>query len=200
MFAPMKRFSFLLVALTLFTAPALRAQPAATEERLNKLNGRIDDLSDRLEALRADLQKLSRAMDDLRAEASKPKGDYASQEDLKRVAEAVKEVDRKRLDDAETIRKELRDLAKGLKAAPVSGGKRSNPAVAATDPSEPLKSGGSDKGFEYVIKSGDTLSVIVAAYREKNIKVSTEQILKANPNLVPEKMRPGQKIFIPAPQ
>ena len=52
----------------------------------------------------------------------------------------------------------------------------------------------------YVVQSGDTLSVIVQAYNEKGIKVTTKQILKANPGLVPEKMKVGQKIFIPAPK
>ncbi len=58
----------------------------------------------------------------------------------------------------------------------------------------------SDKGFEYVIKSGDTLEAIVQAYREKNIKVTVSQIVNANPGLKPERLRVGQKIFIPAPQ
>jgi len=39
----------------------------------------------------------------------------------------------------------------------------------------------------------------VKAYAEKNIKVTTEQILKANPGLDPNRLRVGKKIFIPAP-
>lgn len=50
------------------------------------------------------------------------------------------------------------------------------------------------------MKKGDTLSTIVQAYRDNNIKVTMDQILKANPGLKPERMRVGQKIFIPAPQ
>jgi beta-lactamase regulating signal transducer with metallopeptidase domain/LysM repeat protein len=57
----------------------------------------------------------------------------------------------------------------------------------------------SDKGFEYVIQKGDTLSIIAQAYKEKNIKVSNDDILKANPGLKAEKLKVGQKIFIPAP-
>jgi LysM repeat protein len=195
----MKRISFLLVILAFSIAPRLRGQGAATEERLNKLSGRVDDLSDRLDALRADLQRISKALDEVRAEANKPKGDYASQEDLKRVADAVKEVDRKRIEDAETIRKELRELGKSLRTTPTSGTKKppANSGSDTTDSTPPVKP---DKGFEYVVKQGDTLSVIVAAYHEKNIKVSMDQILKANPGLKPEQMRIGQKIFIPAPK
>jgi LysM repeat protein len=57
-----------------------------------------------------------------------------------------------------------------------------------------------DKGFEYEVKKDDTLSLIVKAYRDNNIKITMDQVLKANPGLKPEKMRVGQKIFIPAPQ
>ena len=51
-----------------------------------------------------------------------------------------------------------------------------------------------------MIKPGDTLDAIVQAYKEKNIKVTVAQILKANPGLKPERLLIGQKIYIPAPQ
>jgi LysM repeat protein len=56
-----------------------------------------------------------------------------------------------------------------------------------------------DKGFEYEVKSGDTLSAIIAAYREQNIKITLKQVLNANPGLDEKKLKVGQKIFIPAP-
>src|SRR5437867_2592323 len=57
-----------------------------------------------------------------------------------------------------------------------------------------------EKGFEYVVQSGDTLLAIVKAYREKNVKVTQDEILKANPGLVATRLKVGQKIWIPAPQ
>ena len=51
-----------------------------------------------------------------------------------------------------------------------------------------------------LVEGRDTLSTIAQAYKEKGIKVTVDQILKANPGLVPERMRTGQKIWIPAPQ
>jgi LysM repeat protein len=50
-----------------------------------------------------------------------------------------------------------------------------------------------------VIQKGDTLSIIAQAYKEKNIRASIDDILKANPALKAEKLKVGQKIFIPAP-
>jgi len=190
----MKRISLLVLALALCGAPASRAQDAATEERLNKLSGRIDDLAAGQEALRKQIDSLMRDISSLRDQASKPSAASATPEDLNRVAEAVKEVDRKRLEDYDKIRTELLTLRKVLSstAPPPS---HTRPPVATPD-DKPVVS---DKGFEYEVQKGDSLSLIVQAYREKNIKVTTDQILKANPGLKPEKLRVGQKIWIPAP-
>ena len=43
------------------------------------------------------------------------------------------------------------------------------------------------------------LSIIVKAYRDQGIKVTADQILKANPGLDPKNLIVGKKIFIPAP-
>ncbi len=194
----MKRISFLLVALALCAPPVLRAQDAATEERLNKLSGRIEDLTAGQEVLKKQLADLAKDLEALREQSAKPNTSNARQEDLNRLAEAVKEVDRKRLDDAEKTHAELLKLRQVLEA-PV---KPSQKPVRIKPPKDtPATSGAAvpDKGFEYVVKSGDTLDAIVQAYREKNIKVTVSQIVAANPGLKPERLKVGQKVFIPAP-
>lgn len=190
----MRQFFFLLAILVLLGCPGLRAQDSATEERFNKLAGQIDDLRAGQDALRHQLDAISREVDNLREQANKPQGNYANAEDLKRVADAVKEVDRKRVDDAEKIHNELLKLQKTLTLPPPPKTRPSAQSSENTIPDKPA----SDKGYEYVVKRGDTLSIIVQAYRDNNIKVTTEQILKANPGLKPEKLHVGQKIFIPA--
>jgi LysM repeat protein len=193
----MKRISLLLVTMALWAPSLMRGEDAATEERLNKLAGRIEDLLAGQDAMRKHVEALERELANLREQVGKPTGNYAAEEDLKRVAKAVEEVDRKRVEDAEKVKSELLRLQKAVTSAPAV---RSHSS--ATPPEEPARSKPEvpDKGFEYIVKKGDTLSIIVQAYREKNIKVSTDQILKANPNLKPEKMYIGQKIFIPAPK
>jgi len=49
------------------------------------------------------------------------------------------------------------------------------------------------------VKRGDTLSTIVAACRQQGIKVTMDQVRKANPNLKSGRLLPGQKVFIPDP-
>jgi len=194
----MKRISFLLVTLALCLSPALRAQDAATEERLNKLSGRIDDLAAAQESLKKQIDVLAKELDSVREQSGKPNAGYARQEDLNRLVEKVQEVDRKRLDDAEKTHTELLKL-RNLLEAPLTPKKKTSVTApkdtpVSTNPPTP------DKGFEYVIKSGDTLDAIVQAYKDQKVKVTVAEILKANPGLKAERLRVGQKIFIPAPQ
>ncbi|PYJ08497.1 MAG: hypothetical protein DME25_01380 [Verrucomicrobia bacterium] len=195
----MKRVFFLTIMLALSTGPVTRGEDAATEERLNQLSGKIEDLIAGQETLRKRIAELNREIEGLREQQSKPNGTYAGQEDLKRLAEAVKEVDRKRVDDNEKTRTELMKLGKTLAVTPPPKSKPS-----ATPPDDPAPVGGKatkpEKGFEYVVQSGDTLLAIVKAYREKNVKVTQDEILKANPGLVATRLKVGQKIWIPAPQ
>ena len=193
----MKRISLFLITVSVCASFVARAQDAATEERLNKLSGQIEDLIAVQKDWKERLVSLQKEVASLREQAAKPSGNYAAQEDLKRLSDSVKDVDRKRIDDYEKIHAELVKLSKSV-SAPLASVKK---PAASMPPDAPAadKGGTPQKGFDYTIEKNDTLSLIVQAYREKNIKVTTEQILKANPTLKPNQLRVGQKIFIPAP-
>ncbi len=199
----MKRIFFAATLLTLCGPLAGRCQDAATEERLKQLSGRIEDLIAGQEAQRKQISNLARELESLRESQSKPNNSYASQDDLKRLAKAIEEVDRKRIDDYEKIGLTLEKIKKTLET-PVKPPKTSSNQSGDRSPSD--HSSGSnkadrpEKGFEYTVQSGDTLSAIIAAYKDKGIKVTEKQIRDVNPNLVPEKMKVGQKIWIPAPE
>jgi len=193
----MKRISFLLAGVLLAAPRVVRAQDAAVEERLNKLSAQIQDLADAKEAQKKRIEELAKQVRDLQEQLGKPNASYASQEDLKQLAGKLQEVDRKRQDDNELILKKIEGLGKTLGGPPPPKKTAAASPPAAVDASAPPTDG---KGYEYIVQSGDTLMAIVQAYREKNIKVTIDQVLKANPGLKPEKMHVGQKIFIPAPQ
>ena len=163
-----------------------RAQDAALEERVNKLNGYLQDLQATAEAQRRQIEDLGRQIDSLREQINKP-GNNATTDDLRKLAEQVQEIDKKREADKELILKEIEALGK-------VAAKASKPRITDTPAGSP-----SDKGYEYTVQSGDTLIAIVNAYRDQGIKVTVDQILKANPGLKPTNMKVGQKIFIPAP-
>jgi LysM repeat protein len=178
----------------LLAAPVVvPAQDAATEERLNSLSAQIDVLKEAKELQNKRIEALEKQVNDLQSQLGKvPSGNFASQEDLSKVADAVKEVDKKRQADSENVTDRLEKLRKDL----VGGGRRT-----AVTPTEPPKATVDVNAphMEYQVQSGDSLSAIAKAYRDKGVKVTVPQILAANPGLKPETMKAGQKIIIPAP-
>ena len=194
----MKRISFFLAVGLLAWPEIVCSQDAATEERLNKLSAQVQDVVEMQSAQSKRIEALSKELLNMQQEQSgKPVANYASQDDLKELAAKLKEVDRKRQEDNEHILEVLKKLGKNI-------GGSVKPTVAlpppkAADAGGATASATPDKGFEYEIKSGDTLDAIRAAYREQNIKITVKQILNANPGLDEKKLKVGQKIFIPAP-
>jgi LysM repeat protein len=198
----MKRFFFVPIIFVLVCTSGLRGQDAATEERLNKLNGHIEDLLAAQATLQKRISVLAKEIDSVREQSSKPSTEnYASHEDVKRLAEKLQEVDRKREADKELILKEIERLGKMPAIAATPKKAKDSAPVPATPKGDSRAPATPDKGFDYVIQSGDTLSVIAQdVSRQKGIKVTPEQIVKANPGLEERKLRVGQKIFIPMPQ
>lgn len=55
------------------------------------------------------------------------------------------------------------------------------------------------KGYMYVVKAHETLSLIVEAYRDQGVKVTVAEVRKANGLGSSSKLKVGQKLFIPKP-
>jgi LysM repeat protein len=189
----MKKFSLWLFILV-FTASLARAQDDATQQQIDKLSGQIQDLLDAQAAQGKRIDVLEKEISDLSDKSSQP-GVAASPDDLKKLAEQVQEIDKKRQDDNERILKELERLDKSMGVSPSSH--KTEPSVSTTSANAPAS--GPQKGYEYPIASGDTISAIAKAYRAKGIKVTSDQILAANPGLNPNSLVVGKKIFIPDP-
>jgi LysM repeat protein len=190
----MKKISLWFLLLT-FAAGVARAQDTGTQQQLDQIRGQIQDLVD-AQALQAKrLVVLEKEINDLRDKS--PGGSGANQEDLQKLADQVQEIDKKRQEDRTLILKEIEKLGK-ISSGP--GSSRKPPVVSTTTTESPGPTGtGPQKGYEYTIQRGDTLLAITKAYREQGIKVTTDQILKANPGLDDKKLIVGKKIFIPAP-
>ncbi len=195
----MKRISILLAGLTLSAVLSARAQDAATEERLNQLNGKLENIIEAQRAQQKQIEALAKEIETVREQAGRPTGNYATQEELRRALKAIEEVDRKRMEDTEKTAAALSKLGQRLTAAPAAAPKKGGSSGSVRESGSSSEKA-SEKGYPYTIKQGDTLSVIVQAYRDQNIKVTTESILKANPGLKPEKLKVGTKIWIPAPE
>ena len=198
----MKKMSLWLLILV-FTASLVRAQDAATQQQLDKLSGQLQDLLEAQAQQGKRLDAMEREIGELRDKVNTPAvNDSASREDLRKLAEKVQDIDQKRLDDRELILKEIEKLGKAAAIAPLPPTRKvkpnPEPPAAGGDNSTPPPTG-PENGHYYTIKDGDRLSDIVKAYRAQGVKVTTTQILKANPGLDPNKIISGKKIFIPDP-
>jgi LysM repeat protein len=186
----MKRISLLLAAMTMAAAFPVSAQDtAALEERVKQLNGYVQDLIEDKANQKKQIEALAREVQSLRdQQSSQPKGNYATQEDLRALAKQVQEIEDNRKNDREVILKQIERLARvPVKEAPPK-------------PATGTRSDLPEKAAEHVIAAGDTLSTIAAAYsKDKNAKITTDLILKANPGLDPLKLKVGQKILVPIP-
>ena len=74
-----------------------------------------------------------------------------------------------------------------------SGAHDSTPAPTPTETPHPRK------GYLYVVKSHETLSLIVDAYRDQGVKVTVAEVRKANGLTSKSVLHVGQKLFIPKP-
>ena len=199
------------VALALCAATAGRAQDAATDERLKQLSGKVEDLIAGQEVLRKRIEELAGQLESIREQQNRPAPNYAGVEDLKGLARAIEQVDRKRIEDNQKIREELLRLIEAVKAAPVvtpkkprgaassPGSRKNNPPPSDNRADE--KDGGTERGLEWPVAEGDTISAIIAACRKQHhIIVTEEQILKANPGVKARNLPVGKKLWIPLPQ
>ena len=194
----MRKISLWLFILT-FTVCAARGQDAATQQQIDKLYGQIQDLLEAQAAQTKRIEALEKEIGDLSDKLNQPAAnDSASADDLKKLAAQVQEIDKKRQDDNEQILKAIEKLGK---ASGGSTGHKSSPAVsttASTDTTTP-SAGVPPKGYDYTIAAGDTVSAIAKAYRAQGVKVTSAQILAANPGLNANSLIVGKKIFIPDP-
>ncbi len=185
------------------TASAIAAQHAA-EERYKRMAADMQALQMDNESLKAKIAALEQKIDDLRQQQTGA-NNSGVQEDLKRLAEKIVQVDKKREEDklaiSEEIHKAIGELAKSLNSTGAGTGvtTRLPPKLPPdTDPSA------SANEIPYTIKDGDTLSVIVHAYntdfKSKGWKTITlKMAMDANPNVDWARLRVGQKIIIPRP-
>jgi LysM repeat protein len=197
----MKRISFLIL-FAAFAAATVFGQDAATQSQIDKLSGQIQDMLAAQEQQNRKIDALSKEISELRDKVNTPEvNNSASGDDLKNLAEKVQEIDKKRQADRELILEKLKQLGKDVGGAtdtPTHKKSSANTSKPTDDPGAAAPTT-PQKGYDYTVKSGDTLAAIAKAYREQGVKVTTTQIMKANPGLDANKLYSGKKIFIPDP-
>jgi hypothetical protein len=195
----------------------------AAEENYKLLSSAVNGLT----TGQADLQRRLGALADeiraLRAQDNKiDTSKFVTREELNRLVESVKEIDRKReadkkliLDEFEELKKDLRKMLSAPVATPPAASPKKSKSPSASDkgsekltakpPGEIGKSseaaGTNQEGVYYVVQAGNNLLAIVKAHNDefkKQGKKTTLQLVRdGNPGLKDTNLRVGQKIFIP---
>jgi nucleoid-associated protein YgaU len=184
-------------------ASAIAAQQG-TEERYKRMAADMLALQMDNESLKAKIASLEQKIDDLRQQLASAGNNNVAQDDLKRLAEKIAEVDKKREEDKQAISDEIRKSIGGLEKTLAGSGapaRSSSPKVPPVTDKSPTGS-----GFSYTIQEGDSLSAILKAYnadfKNKGWKpITFKQTKEANPSIEDwDRLRVGQKIIIPRPE
>ena len=189
-------------------SPTAAAEREQAEERHRTLTKRLDGLEESFAALQKNVTALRDEVRRLKDELDRSKSrneSTATQESLKYLGEKIEEVDKKRLADNERTIKEIDKLRKFLIESPVP---RVTPAPTPsnpprTNPGDPPRTnpnpGGKQVGWDYTIRTNDTLAGILVKLRKQGINVSQKQVEQANEGVNWNKLKIGQIIFIPQP-
>jgi TolA-binding protein len=191
--------------------PAAIAAREEAEARYTRMNTRVQELEEanvsfqkRMQALTEEIRGLRDEIDRLRSKND----NAATQESLKRLTDAVQDIEKKRQADKELVLERFKELAKLAQAKPPGVDKppsgtavRPPPVGSDKSPGDGAKPGPTvpENGYEYAIKKGDTLEKILRDLKAHDIKVNQKQVENANPGVNWNRLKIGQKIFIPAP-
>jgi nucleoid-associated protein YgaU len=159
------------------------------QQRYQRLEGMVQDLVEGQAALSQRLDTLAASLAELERRVAEPAPEVVTQEQLKQAVEALRRaVEKQQAEQNDQIMAELKRLQQLLAKS------AARPPRHAAGPRVPTE------GYDYTIQSGDTLSAIVDAYRKAGVKgLTVDLVLRANKGLKPERLIPGQKIFIPDP-
>jgi LysM repeat protein len=157
----------------------------ATQERedLLLLREDVNKCKSRLETMEIEQQKIMADIQQLRSKSS----DEATRAKLDEMERRIAALDAARANDRKEIIEQISaNVAKMMAGAPTP---KTSPK---TTPKATSSSSATATGYEHIVKEGETLSAIAAAY-----KVKSAVIIEANDLKQPYLLRKGQKLFIP---
>ena len=192
-------------------AVALAAQQEA-QENAKRLTATIEEFRTTQDEQQKRITALSAELSKLRDEIARNNSDTTHKAALDQLREQIVKVDKARIADNERIEEALKKLGEAIKrmpaaapprratggdagTVPATGGGRLPPSRGTTN-----TAGATEEGYDYEILAGDRLDKIVAKYQAEKIMVTSKAIMAANPTVDWNRLRIGQKIFIPKPK
>lgn len=222
----MKRILFFTVMVVWLSSPAIApaqnqigdAVRQELEDRLRRVERDLESVKEANDALRkklADLQRNAAIVEESAAKAAVSNKNIlqatASKEELHQLRDALKESERRRIEDQKKLTEMLERLQKELTSTPpppVPSTPRQNKSKSESPGSKatPVPSGVPDTGVYHVVEKNQTALEIIKAYNDdlkakgKPGKITLKQLEAANPTANMDKLRTGQKLFIPIPE
>ncbi len=160
-------------------------------DQIDLLQQNVDSQTQQIAALRAQLDQARADLDAQKAATSALQSDNAALHAALEKMETARAEERKVLIDQ--VAKMVADA--GKHAPPAEAPEAPKPSVPAD-----ANAGGDQKdqkGYDYVVVKGDTLSAIAAAYAAQGVKVTIDDLRKANNLSKTDTIHVGQKLFVP---
>ena len=170
------------------------------ENNFKRMGAKMEQLEDSLRSQQQRISSLDAEIHSLRNEVDRLKTrneSAATQDSIKRLADKIEEVDKKRIADNDLIILQLKSLGKTITKSVIQSEPR--PEAPSSKQGSSEQTGPPEKSWAYQIKDGDNLSKIVTDLRAQKVNVTLKQILDANPKLDPKRLQIGQTIYIPQP-
>ena len=176
------------------------AEQQGVEERFKQLAADIVALRDSNQLLLDKLSALKEDVQQIRTEQARLAASAIGRDDLKPLAQRIEEVDKKRVEDKETISEEIKKFAAHLEMLVTNAAES-----ASRPPARPGVAPAADtNNFTHTVLAGETLDAIVNAYnaefKKKGMKTITrQQAMDANPGVDWKHLKIRQVINIPRP-
>jgi len=190
----------------------MQANSEATKAAVDGMKTNVSALQANVTQLQADNAALKQQLADLQASFDSYKADQAKarQTLIDNVADMIaaqkgsgsKPAKKKAADDSATASTPAAPKPDPSLAPPPDASqptpKTTTPTTAEGDPIPPAQTT-PRKGYYHIVASGETLTMICAAYRDNGVHVTVAQIRKANGLTEDSELKTGQKLFIPKP-
>lgn len=224
----MKRFLFVIAFAALFVLPSAHAQNLVgdavrqeLEDRLRRVERDLEAVKEANDSLRKRLSELQRSASLVEESAAKVATasnnalqTRAGKEELNHLREALKESEHRREADKKLFLEKFEELRKLMASAPPVP--TFSTPVAGKQPREKSDSGGGkskavppgvpDTGVFHLVEKNQTALEILKAYNDDQKakgragKITLKQLEAANPGANMDRLRTGQKLFIPIPE
>lgn len=168
----------------------------AQKEDAEEERRRILRASDQIEIIQANADKIQIELATLKEQIAKQQeSETALRQEINTLRTALQKTEEARAKEREVLLAKVGEMIAAAAPKPVPPETKKEPRDKEPATTPPAHDG--EKGYSHTVEKGQTLSMIAAAYNEKGVKVTVDDIRKANNLGSKDVLKVGQKLFIP---